>query len=227
MLKVASVIPCLSIRGGGPSINLVESVPHLRSAGVDVTIFTTDMGAPVTARPWRASAADFPSGADECDVRVFRLESPRRFGYSPGLKRALRADLPAFDLARVHGLFLHPQYAMAAEAQRAAIPYLVSPHGALDPWVRRRGRLRKLITGIAWQDRMLREAAAIPGATGTPPRSRSGGATHPVMLEAIATAAPTAAACICGRNVAMSSFFGRLRFTSRVLRDERLHGCTS
>jgi glycosyltransferase involved in cell wall biosynthesis len=167
MLKVASVIPCLSTRGGGPSINLVESVPYLRDAGVELTICTTDMGAPVTARPWRASAADFPSGADECDIRVFRLEPPRRFGYSPALQRALRADLPGFDLARIHGLYLHPQYAASSEAQRDALPYVVSPHGALDPWIRRRGRARKLLTGIAWQDRMLREAAAIHATTHT------------------------------------------------------------
>lgn len=165
MLKVASVIPSLSTRCGGPIINLVDSVPHLRSAGVDLTIFTTDMGAPATARARRATSADFPSGTAECDVRVFRTESPRRFAYSPGLKKALRSELQGFDLLRIHGLYLHTQYAASAEAQRASIPYVVTPHGALDPWVRRRGRLRKAVTRLAWQERMLREAAAIHATT--------------------------------------------------------------
>lgn len=165
MLKVASIIPSLSTRCGGPIINLVESVPHLWTAGVDVTIFTTDMGAPATARPRRATSGDFPSGAAECDVRVFPAQPPRRFAYSPCLKRALRSQLRAFDLARVHGLYLYPQYAASVEAQRASIPYVVTPHGALDPWVRRRGRLRKVVTGLAWHDRMLREAIAIHATT--------------------------------------------------------------
>ena len=165
MLKVASVISSLSTRAGGPIINLVESVPHLRDAGVELTIFTTDMGAPASAPAWRATADDFPNGAAECDVRVFRAEPPRRFAYSPRLKKALRAELQEFDLARIHGLYLHPQYSAAVEARRASIPYVVTPHGALDPWLRRRGRLRKLITGLVWQNRMLREAAAIHATT--------------------------------------------------------------
>ena len=165
MIRVASVIPSLSVRCGGPIINLVESVPHLRAAGVELTIFTTDMGAPATARPLRVLPADFPSGASDCDVRVFRTEPPRRFAHSPSLRRALRAELPGFDLVRIHGLFLHPQCAASGEAQRAAIPYIVTPHGALDPWIRRRGRSRKALTDLAWQDRMLRHAAAVHATT--------------------------------------------------------------
>lgn len=167
MLKVASIIPSLSTRCGGPITNLVDSIPHLRTAGVEVTIFTTDMGAPATARARRATAADFPTGASECEVRVFRTRPPRRFAYSPRLKQALRSDLRNFDLARIHGLYLHPQWAASVEAQRESIPYVVTPHGALDPWVRQRGRPRKIVTGIAWQDRMLREAAAIHATTRT------------------------------------------------------------
>ncbi len=34
-------------------------------------------------------------------------------------------------------------------------------HGALDPWLRRRGRVRKWLTDLTWQRRMLRRAAAL------------------------------------------------------------------
>lgn len=165
MLKVASVIASLSTRTGGPMINLVESVPHLRRAGVEVTIFTTDMGAPASTRAWRAGTTDFPDGADECDIRVFRAEPPRRVVYSPRLRRGLRSELVGFDLVRIHGLYLYPQYAGAAEARRLGLPYIVTPHGALDPWLQRHGRLRKTATNLAWQSRMLREAAAIHATT--------------------------------------------------------------
>jgi glycosyltransferase involved in cell wall biosynthesis len=134
---------------------------------VELTIFTTDMGAPATARARRAGLEDFPAGAADCDIRVFRTEPPGRLAYSPHLKQALRSDLRGFDLVRIHGLYLHPQYAAAAEAQRASVPYVVTPHGALDPWIRQRGRVRKMITGLTWQDRMLREAAVIHATTRT------------------------------------------------------------
>jgi glycosyltransferase involved in cell wall biosynthesis len=41
------------------------------------------------------------------------------------------------------------------------VPYVVSPHGALDPWLRQRGRLRKAVAGLLWQRRMLDGAAAL------------------------------------------------------------------
>ena len=146
-------------------INLIDSVPHLHRAGVDVTIFTTDLGAPASAPAWRADVDDFPEGAASCDVRLFRAESPRRSAYAPELRKALRREISQFDLVRIHGLYLYPQYAAASEAQRADIPYIVTPHGALDPWLRRNGRVRKRMTDLAWQRRMLRDAAAIHATT--------------------------------------------------------------
>lgn len=192
MLKVASVIPSLATRCGGPIINLVDSVAHLRTAGVEVTIFTTDMGAPATARPRRLAEEDLPSGATDCDIRIFRTQRPARVAYSPGLKKALRTDLKQFDLVRIHGLFLHPQYAAASEAQRGGTPYVVTPHGALDPWVRRRGRVRKIATGITWQNRMLRRAAVIQATTAAEAELFSDvlprGTAHCVVPNGLATA---------------------------------------
>lgn len=165
MLRVASVIATLSTRTGGPILNLVGSVPHLARAGVEVTIFTTDMGGPASAPASRAGPDDFPAGAAQCDVRVFRAEAPRRLSYSPGLRQALQRDAASFDLVRVHGVYLYPNYVAAASARRAGVPYIVTPHGALDPWMRRHGRARKLVTNLAWQNRMLRDAAAIHATT--------------------------------------------------------------
>lgn len=165
MIKVASIISSLSTRAGGPIINLVESVPHLRQVGVEVTIFATDMGAPAAGKAWRARAVDFPPGVDQCDIRVFRAEPPRRIAYAPSLRMALRSELCRFDLVRIHGLYLYPQYAAASETRRSGLPYIVTPHGALDPWLRQRGRMRKALTGAAWQDRMLRQASAVHATT--------------------------------------------------------------
>ena len=62
------------------------------------------MAAPVTARPSRASGDDFPPGFADCDVRVFRLEAPRRLGYSPELKKALLVEAEKIDTT----LLIHP-----------------------------------------------------------------------------------------------------------------------
>lgn len=145
--------------------NLVESVGHLRDAGVDVTIFTTDMGAPASAAFNRASLADFPPGATACEIQVFKAQRPRRIAYAPELGRALASTVGDFDLVRVHGVYLYPNFAAAAAARKADVPYLVTPHGSLDPWIRKNGRIRKCVTNVVWQNRMLREAAAIHATT--------------------------------------------------------------
>jgi glycosyltransferase involved in cell wall biosynthesis len=126
-----------------------------------VTIYTTDMGGPASAPPSRLSRAEIDLLTSHVDVRVFRAQRPWRFAYAPGLGRALRIQAPQFDVLRVHGVYLYPNYVAAREARRAHVPYVVTPHGALDPWLRRHGRLRKDLTTVAWQARMLRRAAAI------------------------------------------------------------------
>jgi glycosyltransferase involved in cell wall biosynthesis len=161
MLRVASVIASLAARTGGPAHNLVDSVGHLRDEGIDVTIFTTDQGAPASARSARVTPADFPVAAGTCDVRVFEAQAPQRFAYAPKLWRALKSDARSFDIVRVHGLYLYPNLAASTVARKADVPYLVTPHGALNPWIRRHGRIRKEITNVLWQNRMLRHAAAI------------------------------------------------------------------
>ena len=146
---------------------------------------------------------------------MFRTEPPGRLAYSPALKKALRQELGQFDLARIHGLYLHPQYAASSEAQRVSMPYVVTPHGALDPWIRQRGRLRKLITGFAWQNRMLREAAVVHATTHT---------ESELFADAIP---PGPARRVVGNGVATTRFGslpprGQLRHELEILADRRV-----
>ena len=66
-----------------------------------------------------------------------------------------------YDIVHIHNLFLFPQFAAARAARRAGVPYIVSLHGALDPYLRTRGRRRKAVNDALWQRRMLEGARAI------------------------------------------------------------------
>jgi glycosyltransferase involved in cell wall biosynthesis len=46
-------------------------------------------------------------------------------------------------------------------AVRRQLPYVASPHGGLDPYQRRHGRLRKRVSWLLWQREMLDRAALI------------------------------------------------------------------
>jgi glycosyltransferase involved in cell wall biosynthesis len=95
------------------------------------------------------------------DFELFPTRFPRRLARSPALARALRAEVPNCDVVHIHNLWQHPQYAAFRAAREARVPYIVSPHGSLDPYLRRRGRLRKAVTSALWHRAMLEGAALI------------------------------------------------------------------
>jgi glycosyltransferase involved in cell wall biosynthesis len=152
----------LTNRYGGPAINVVECSLALLDHGVKASVVSTNLaGAPSRHRRFVSSDAEFPSGVQEIEVSLCKSSWPYRLAYSPELKPVLKRELARADLLRIHSLFLFPQYAAYREALRADVPYIVSFHGAMDPYLRKRGRLRKWLADRVWQADMLNRAAAI------------------------------------------------------------------
>ena len=161
-MRILHVLPSLAARTGGPAVTAVEMARVAALAGATTAVYATDLGAPAQAST-RSSVRDseLVPGASEVEVRLFPAQPPRRYAYSPTLRRALRADVSAYDVVHIHSLFLYPQFAAAREAAAHRVPYIVCPHSALDPWLRPRGRLRKALVDRAWQKRMLECAAVL------------------------------------------------------------------
>lgn len=107
-----------------------------------------------------------PAVSTDCDVRLFPIARRlARFSYAPALGKALSRAVQAADLVHIHALFLYPTYAAFRAASDAGKPFLVSPYGSLDPWIRSRGWARKTVAHAAWQGRLFREAAGVLAAT--------------------------------------------------------------
>jgi glycosyltransferase involved in cell wall biosynthesis len=161
-MKVLHVIPNLAARTGGPPVAVIESARALARVGVTSTIVATDMAEAASARSHhRATLADLPDGADQLDVRLFAARWPKRLAFSPELHRGLAAEARQCDVVHIHSLFLFPQFTAWRAARRAGVPYVVSPRGALDPHLRRRGRAVKTIANALWQRAMLEGASAL------------------------------------------------------------------
>ncbi len=161
-MRVLQVIPNLAARTGGPPVAVVESSLALRDCGVETTIFATDMAEAASAPSHaRVGAADLPAGARDLDLRLFPARWPRRLAFSPELYRSLAREAPRYDVVHIHSLFLFPQFAAYRGARTADVPYVVSPRGALDPFLRGRGRAVKAIADTLWQRGMLDSAAAL------------------------------------------------------------------
>jgi len=125
--------------------------------GHAVTVLTTDVHG--------EGRLDVPLGqpvdVDGVEVRYFPVRS-RRLYFSPALGRAAREEMRRCNIVHLHSVFLWPTSAVARMAERAGVPYVVSPRGMLVPeLMRRRGRWRKLAWMFFAERRTLERAATL------------------------------------------------------------------
>lgn len=125
--------------------------------GHEVGIYTTDREADADER--------LPPGEavlrEGVEIRMFPQGAPAMVATSWPLYRALRARIPQVDVVHIHSLYLFHTWAAARIARAAGKPYIVRPHGTLDPYLWQRHRARKSLLEALFQNRVLRHAAAI------------------------------------------------------------------
>jgi len=92
------------------------------------------------------------------ETTALPVRGPRAFGYAPRLLEALESLHP--DLVHVHGLWMYPSLAAVCWS-RGSKPYVVSPHGMLDPWALRNSRWKKRVAAALYENRHLRGAACL------------------------------------------------------------------
>ncbi len=88
--------------------------------------------------------------------RVCAVTGPRAFGYST----ELREELARTDAEIVYraGLWQYPSLAVVRWAQRTRRPYIVAPHGMLDPWALQNSAWKKRLARWLYEDVHLRKA---------------------------------------------------------------------
>jgi glycosyltransferase involved in cell wall biosynthesis len=157
-------------RAGGPPAFVGGAGLELPRLGAGVRILATDLA----LAPWgwvqrqrRIRPDELHPALAGSDLHLFRARFPRRLAFSPALSAGLKEIASDFDVVHIHNLWQFPQYAAYKESLEQQVPYVVSPHGGLDPYLRPRGRVRKRITTALWQGRMLREATLIHVTTET------------------------------------------------------------
>lgn len=161
-MRILHVIPGLAARTGGTATFVVDTALALAEHGVESTVFTTDLESTAAAGGRRpVNSGDLPEGADRLDLHLFPSRRPYRLAYAPALGRALEREVRHYDVVHVHSLFLYPQLVAGRAAWEAGTPYVVSPHGSLDPYLRSHGRARKAVMHMLWQRRLLDRAAAL------------------------------------------------------------------
>lgn len=150
---IASVAP----QYGGPSVAVVDMCAVLAAAGHEVELFTTTRG---TSAQFDA-ASGVSTVSDGYRTTYFPVVRPRGYATSPVLARALHRRIADFDVVHVHSLYLFPSLAACIVARHAGVPYIIRPHGTLNPYHRRiRNRRKAVYTWLA-ERRNLERAAAV------------------------------------------------------------------
>jgi poly(glycerol-phosphate) alpha-glucosyltransferase len=119
--------------GGGVFEAVLRQAAMIRDLGGEAVVFALR---DVHAEEDRARFA--PGRVVLCGVR-----GPAQIGYAPALTRELcNAKL---DLLHLHGIWMYPSRAATLWARATGRPYLISPHGMLDPWITWRSRWKKAL----------------------------------------------------------------------------------
>jgi glycosyltransferase involved in cell wall biosynthesis len=151
------VIASLAPRYGGPSQVCLELCQELARSGERVSIYTTNLDGPGTLEV----PCQVPVWTNAVEVRYFPVQTPRRYAVSLPLARALRSAVPEQDLVHIHSLYFFPSTVAAHYCRRSGVPYLVRPHGTLDPYHFSHHRGRKWVYERLIEWRNLNRAAAI------------------------------------------------------------------
>lgn len=152
-LRVTLLTASASRLGGGVATALYTHAALLRETGAEVTV---------------VALADAHSDEDRkalgpTPLRTARVAGPAFFGYAPDLLAQL-LDTRA-DLLHLHGIWMYPSHAAALWARRTGKPYVISPHGMLDPWITERGRWKKTLARLGYERDSWRRAHAFHALT--------------------------------------------------------------
>jgi glycosyltransferase involved in cell wall biosynthesis len=156
-MKILHVIANLAPRYGGPYKACWEMARAVARLGHEVSIYTTNQDGPGILE----APTDRPVWRDGVEIRYFPVQPPRYWATSLPLARALGGKIKAVDLVHVHNLYLFHDLVAGYHCRRHGVPYLIQPHGSLDPFIHRRHRGRKKLLEWGFQNRTIRQASAI------------------------------------------------------------------
>lgn len=151
-MKVLHAISGLRQTAGGTVAALVGLASAQRAIGMDVAIAATFVN---------------PEDDDANKVRAAGIEvhqlgpcqDPR--SRHPRMRSWIEELARRFEVVHIHGLWEEIQHHAARACQSLRIPYVISPHGMLDPWSLAQGAWKKKLYIALRLRRNLNRAAAI------------------------------------------------------------------
>lgn len=151
-LRILHVTHTLSPEAGGPTESILRLSEALVRQGHGVEIVTLDGPGAETA---------------ETGLTVHALGVAgwaRGYAATPKLAPWLQANRTRFDAVLVHGLWQYQGWGARCALRGTGTPWLVFPHGMLDPWFRQAYPWKHYKKALYWrwrENRVVNEAAAV------------------------------------------------------------------
>ncbi len=157
-MRILHVIASIAPRYGGPSVACPALCQELARRGHEVSIYTTN----VDGNGHQPIPLAKPLTDKGVEVRYYPgWTIPREYKPSLSLWRALRKKILTVDVVHIYSMYIFSATAAAHFCRKYYVPYLLHPHGTLDPYLLRRHALRKGIYTILLERKRFRHAAAI------------------------------------------------------------------
>lgn len=138
------VLPSLDQVMGGTIRAALDMAEHTRRAGHHVEVVGThDDG---------DDLAHLTTTYPEVAHHLERRRQPKHSFWSPALARWLDGNVARFDVVHVNGLWYFPPLYAAVACRHRRVPYVVEPHGQLDPYdLRKHAGAKRVVGPVLWR----------------------------------------------------------------------------
>lgn len=157
-MKVVQVVPFVSPRFGGPPIVADAYVEGMLELGLDVEVITT-IG-PGEDDEFR-NAGLFQRCDETGNLHCLQRSWPHGWFNARGMREAITRSLSRSDICHLQMLWDRPHVLAAKYAKRFGVPYIITPHGLLEPWRLARKWLKKKLFMTLLGSRILRNSSCL------------------------------------------------------------------
>jgi glycosyltransferase involved in cell wall biosynthesis len=153
VLHVSSSIDPIS---GGTAVATCGMARAQAAAGIDVRVVATWVSSPGT---------EAKAQLEKDGIAVRSIQATNPISRAPGLREIVDEMARDVDVIHIHAMWEQIQHDAARVAQARGIPYVMTPHGMLDPWNMNNGRLKKRLYLALRMRRNLNRASLLHFAT--------------------------------------------------------------
>ena len=154
-MNILHVITSLDPKLGGPQIVVTQLAAAQARLGEQVAIVAYHDG---DRRPQIEQALKGIHGLEKVTQHWLDPPSGLERLRARGVRSRLDSTIRRYDVVHVHGVWDPILLAAAAVARQRGVPYVVTPHGMLDPWCLQQRRFKKWLAMKIAYGRMLNHA---------------------------------------------------------------------